>query len=247
LDSTHVSPLQSNPAPLVDKLVILASKYWLLVFAVVFGIYVWLPFLAPVFMATGLTGLGKGIYFIYSFLCHQLPERSYFFFGEKISYSLPEIRAAWQNTNNPMVLRQFTGSPSMGWKAAWSDRMISLYTSIWLFGLAWLPLRQHIKPLPLWGLALFLLPMGIDGASHFISDLAGLGQGFRDSNAWLVAITHGWFAPSFYAGDALGSFNSWMRILTGVLFGLGIVWFGFPYIDDAFLYSAQRRQAHREV
>jgi hypothetical protein len=26
-----------------------------------------------------------------------------------------------------------------------------------------------------------------------------------------------------------------MRILTGVWFGLGIVWFGFPYLDAVFL------------
>lgn len=29
-------------------------------------------------------------------------------------------------------------------------------------------------------------------------------------------------------------FNSWMRLITGVLFGLGIVWFGFPYIHNVF-------------
>jgi hypothetical protein len=25
-----------------------------------------------------------------------------------------------------------------------------------------------------------------------------------------------------------------MRLITGVLFGLGIVWFGYPYLDAAF-------------
>ena len=65
-----------------------------------------------------------------------------------------------------------------------------------------------------------------------MSDLAGIGQGFRDTNAWLAALTGNAFAPGFYTGDALGSFNSWMRLLTGVLFGLGIVWYGFPYIEE---------------
>ena len=37
-----------------------------------------------------------------------------------------------------------------------------------------------------------------------------------------------------FLGDALGSFNSWVRLATGVLFGLGIVWFSFPYIDLIF-------------
>lgn len=76
-------------------------------------------------------------YFIYSFFCHQLPERSFFLSGQKAMYSLPEIQVVWQNTTNPMLLRQFVGNESMGWKVAWSDRMISFYTNVWLFALAW--------------------------------------------------------------------------------------------------------------
>lgn len=122
----------------------------------------------------------------------------------------------------------------MGWKVAWSDRMVSMFTSLWLFGLMWWPLRRWLKPLPWWGLVLFLLPMFVDGTSHFISDLLGIGQGFRDSNIWLATLTKGAFSPGFYAGDAWGSFNSLMRLLTGILFGLGIVWFGLPYLDEVF-------------
>jgi uncharacterized membrane protein len=85
----------------------------------------------------------------------------------------------------------------------------------------------------MWGLVLFLLPMAVDGGTHFLSDLAGIGQGFRDSNLWLAALTQNVFRPGFYAGDALGSFNSLMRIMTGILFGLGIAWFAFPFLDDA--------------
>ena len=40
------------------------------------------------------------------------------------------------------------------------------------------------------------------------------------------------FPETFYAGDALGSFNSWMRLITGILFGLGTVWLTFPYIEE---------------
>jgi hypothetical protein len=29
-----------------------------------------------------------------------------------------------------------------------------------------------------------------------------------------------------------------MRWITGVLFGLGVVWFGFPYLDDFFTSTA---------
>ena len=210
------------------------SRRWILAFGLVLGIYVGLPFLAPVLMKLGWESPARVIYLIYSFLCHQLPQRSYFLFGSKVTYSLPEVQAAWQNTFNPLVLRQFIGNPEMGWKVAWSDRMVSMFTSLWLFGLMWWPLRRWLKPLPWWGLVLFLLPMFVDGTSHFISDLLGIGQGFRDSNIWLATLTKGAFSPGFYAGDAWGSFNSLMRLLTGILFGLGIVWFGLPYLDEVF-------------
>jgi uncharacterized membrane protein len=181
-------------------------------------------------MKLGLVPLGNLVYFIYSFFCHQLPERSLFFFGEKTMYSLSEIQAAWQDTANPMVLRKFIGNESMGWKIAWSDRMISFYTSVWLFALAWWPLRRKIRPLSWWAFILLLLPMVIDGSSHAISDLAGIGLGFRDTNHWLMVVTNNSLPATFYAGDALGSFNSWARFITGLLAGLGIVWLALPYI-----------------
>jgi uncharacterized membrane protein len=207
---------------------------WFMLFGVVAGLYVILPFLAPAFMAIGWSSGGKAIYLIYSLLCHQLPERSFFLFGSKFTYSLPEIQAAWQYTINPLILRQFIGNPELGWKVAWSDRMVSMFTSIWIFGLIWYPYRRRLPKLPLWGLVLFLLPMALDGTSHFISDFWGIGQGFRDTNLWLVVLTKNVFVPTFYAGDAWGSFNSAMRLLSGILFGLGIVWFIFPYLDDSF-------------
>ncbi len=125
---------------------------------------------------------------------------------------------------------RFIGNELMGWKVAWSDRMISFYTSVWLFALVWFPLRRKVKPISWWGFILLLLPMALDGGSHAISDLAGIGQGFRDTNQWLAVLTNNAFSASFYAGDALGSFNSIMRLITGLLAGLGIVWLAFPYI-----------------
>jgi uncharacterized membrane protein len=223
----------------LDRVLYNLGRYWILFFGLFFGAYVWLPFMAPVLMHSGWTGPAKAIYFIYSFLCHQLPERSFFLFGPKAMYPLSKIQAAWQNTLNPLVLRQFIGDPQMGWKVAWSDRMVSMYTSTLFFGLLWYPLRRRIKALPWWGLVLFLLPMALDGGSHFISDLSGLGQGFRYTNTWLATLTHNSLPASFYLGDALGSFNSWMRLLTGFLFGLGFVWFGFPYLDEVFADQAR--------
>ncbi len=211
-----------------------ASRHWFFLFGFIFGIWVWVPFLAPVFMHVGWTSAGRAIYFIYSFFCHQLPERSFFLFGSMPMHSLGQIEAASINSSNAFVLRRFIGNASMGWKIAWSDRMISFYNGIWIFALAWWPVRRKLKPMPWWVCVLFLLPMAVDGGSHAVSDLAGIGQGFRDSNAWLAALTNHVFPASFYAGDALGSFNSWMRLITGALAAFGLVWFAFPYMEASF-------------
>jgi uncharacterized membrane protein len=206
------------------------AHHWLELFLGLYGGWVIVPFLAPWFMHIGWSGAGTAIYLAYSLFCHQLPERSFFLFGQKPMYSLAEIQAAWGNTINPLVLRQFTGNETMGWKVAWSDRMISFYTSVWLFALAWWPLRRKVRPLSWWGFALLLVPIALDGGTHMISDFAGIGQGFRDTNQWLVALTNNAFPATFYAGDALGSFNSIMRLITGLLAGLGIAWLAFPFI-----------------
>jgi hypothetical protein len=85
--------------------------------------------------------------------------------------------------------------------------------------------------------------MVIDGSTHMISDLAGIGEGFRDTNVWLQILTNNAFSTAFYQGDALGSFNSWMRLITGILFGIALVGFAYPYINDAFADIVRRSEA----
>jgi uncharacterized membrane protein len=221
----HPSQGQSEPGWL--------GTHWLQIFLLVYGLWVILPWLAPVLMHAGQDAAGKAIYFIYSLFCHQLPERSFFLFGRGTMYSLPEIQSAWQDTLSPFALRRFVGDQTMGWKVAWSDRMVSFYTSIWLMALAWWPFRRRVKPLSWQGFGLLLLPLVLDGITHAVSDLSGLGQGFRDSNEWLLTLTNN-SLPFAYAGDALGSFNSWARLMTGVLAGLGMVWFALPHLERSF-------------
>lgn len=215
-----------------DQIALFLTRHWVVVVSCLLGLFVVTPFLAPLFMAIGWVFPAKIIYWVYSFICHQLPERSYFLFGPKISYTLSEIQSAWQTTTDAIILRQFIGNTQMGWKVAWSDRMVSMFTSIWLFGIIWGLLKKKNKKLPWWGALLFILPMAIDGTTHLISDFAGIGQGFRDSNNWLAIMTKYTFPIDFYAGDAWGSFNAWMRLISGILFGLGSVWFGFPLLQE---------------
>jgi uncharacterized membrane protein len=240
MEKAEIGPAGRTTAAYLNRAVYWLGRHWLLAFLLFWGIFNLLPWLAPVFMKAGWEAAGRSIYLLYTFFCHQLPQRSYFLFGARPMYELNEIQAAWQNTTNPLVLRQFVGTPEMGWKVAWSDRMVSLYTGIFFWAVLLAPWRRRLPRLSLWVLVLLALPLAIDGGTHMISDMVGgIGGGFRYDNAWLASLTNHAFAPGFYAGDSLGSFNSWMRLITGLLFSLGAVWFALPAMEHAFAGTRQ--------
>jgi uncharacterized membrane protein len=236
-----------------DRFILALSRHWLLLANIMLGLWVSLPWLAPPLMAAGFTGGARPIYALYSLQCHQLPQRSYFLFGPQLMYSLSDIQAAWLHTGYA-DLRHFVGTPVMGYKVAWSDRMVALYTPLFVGGLLFALARwrhggSHAggalsagsghrapstpwRPLAVrWWLAA-LVPLFVDGFTHLISDASGLG--FRDTNAWLATLTGNALAPTFYAGDALSSFNWWLRLLTGLLAGFASVWLVYPHLDTAF-------------
>ena len=213
-------------------------RHWLALFLVVYGLFNALPFVAPVFMKLGWTDAGNAIYTGYSFLCHQMAQRSFFLFGEHGMYSPDQLPVTLTGSTgtDTLLLRNFRGSDALGWKVAWSDRMISFYAGVWLAGLVYWGVARlrTIKPISLWAFGLLLLPIVLDGGTHMISDTTdGLLTGFRYDNAWLAALTGHILPESFYAGDALGSFNSWMRLVTGLLAAVGVVWLAFPWIDQS--------------
>src|SRR5258708_32121618 len=140
-----------------------------------------------------------------------------------------------------LALRAFMGNAVLGWKVAWSDRMVYMYGGVWLAAAVygWLRHRRIVYPLRLWRFCLLLLPMIVDGGTHWLSDLfGGMAHGFRYDNDWLARLTGNSLPTWFYVGDALGSFNSWMRLISGVLFGVAVVWLAFPHLGRSFRESA---------
>lgn len=232
-----VSPTARSLVQWIDSAALFIVRHWLALFLLIYGLWVWLPFLAPVLMHIGQTGPAGVLYFVYGFFCHQLPERSLFFFGPQVMYGLDQIGKVW-STENQLVLRQFIGTPEMGWKMAWSDRMISTYGGVWLGAVLWAILGKRAPrvSLAVW-LVIGILPLGLDGFTHFINDIVAgsSGLGFRDTNDWLRALTGSAFPYSFYYGNMLGSFNSWARWLTGLAFGITTVFAIFPVIRGALL------------
>lgn len=232
-----------NLAISINRLALGFSRHGLLIVNIILGVWLFLPWLAPVLMVVGLEGGGNLIYKFYSFQCHQLPQRSYFLFGPQTMVPMADIYAVWPYLDQ-FQLRQFVGTPELGYKVAWSDRMVSLYMPLLVGGLLFALARwwrgrtsgeaRGWRPLPFRWWLVALVPLGLDGFSHMISDVISFWNGFRYTNAWLAELTNNAFAPTFYAGDALGSFNWWMRLLTGLLAGAATAWAIYPYLEEAF-------------
>ncbi len=62
------------------------ARHWLAILNSLLGLFVTLPWLAPLFMALGWQGAGGLLNRIYAGFCHQLPERSYFIFGYQVAH-----------------------------------------------------------------------------------------------------------------------------------------------------------------
>lgn len=98
-----------------------------------------------------------------------------------------------------------------GHQVAFCHRCAAMYTSIVAAGLLFALLRRHLRPISLKAAVLLLVPMLIDGGSHLLDDLLGLG--LRGG------------------GDAIGTPNFWLRMITGGLVGLAALLFLFPRLE----------------
>ena len=203
------------------------ARHWLLVMNLALGLFIGGTMLPPLLMSLGLEGPARVIYAFYSLHCHQLPQRSYFLFGPNgiDTYSKAQV-IAWGA--DPGHLRAFVGDSAIGFKLGMAQRNTAIFATFFLAGLAFGLVRGRLRGLRWPAFLLLVLPVFLDGGSHMISDLAGLG--FRESNAWLRSLTGGAFPESFYVGTVIGSFNWLMRTLTGVLFAMASVWFTYPRI-----------------
>lgn len=135
-----------------------------------------------------------------------------------------------------IALREFIGNADLGWKVAQCNRSTFMYGAILLGAMVFGFLRQRriIQPLHLLPCAALMLPMIIDGTTHFISEIrGGMAGGFRSTNQWLADQTAHALPTSFYIGDTLGSFNLWARFISSLLFGLAVVWLVFPHLNQS--------------
>lgn len=217
---------------LLDRCVYWLTKHWLAILNLIAFLYIGLPLLSPVLIYMGAPEAGGVIQTIYKPLCHQLPHRSWFLFGEKFYYSLSELMAyygvepsanRWMNAAAVAHYVHY-GDPTLGYKVALCQRDTAIYGAILLFGLAYSYLRRHkLQPLSWWlYIGVGIVPMGIDG-------------GFQ----WLAYVINSIYTD-FPAYDTIPL----LRVITGALFGIATVWLAYPHIQaamDEFRETLQKR------
>jgi uncharacterized membrane protein len=70
----------------LDRSILWLTRHWCACVNVFAGLYMGLPLLAPILLALHLTAPGGWIFWGYQYFCHQLPERSFFIFGQQMAY-----------------------------------------------------------------------------------------------------------------------------------------------------------------
>ncbi len=92
-------------------------------------------------------------------------------------YTFRELQLVAPNADTWSGLRVFVGTAELGYKVAWSDPMVSLYGG---HPAGWFDFRARTpsRTAPRWRvLALMTVPIFLDGVTHMIADVPGVGQG----------------------------------------------------------------------
>jgi len=172
----------SAVARFADGIVLGIARHWLLLINLAVAVYLFLPLAAPVLVNAGYERPARVIYSLYSFACHQLPERSYFLFGQEPLYSLRTLEANGVPPGaNLFERRVFTGNPTVGYKTALCQRDIAIYGAVLLGGLIFGLVRRRVRAPGVKIYLLFLIPIALDGFTQLF--------GLRTSNWWLRTVT----------------------------------------------------------
>ncbi len=244
-DKTPMTGRQRSLVIGIDRSVYWLSKHWLAVFNTIAIIYVGLPILAPVLMNAGLETPARIIYRIYSPLCHQMSQRSFFLFGDQYAYpreiagtdlepfeayigDIPEFSNV-EPDNWPAFFtaaRRYLGDEQLGYKIALCQRDIGIYLFVLVGGLIYAMLRNriNIKPLPiLLFIVIGLGPIALDGFSQLFSYWSTPLDGSAPTG---IAATIQNVLP-------LRESTPLLRAFTGAWFGLALVWLAYPHVNES--------------
>ena len=158
------------------------SAHWLLVANLGIGLHAGLPILAPLLMQAGYDRVANLIYLAFRPLCHQLPERSFFLYGNQWTYSYEHVACL---LGGQAVPARYVGNPEIGFKIAVCQRCVSTYVVMLLAGILFSWLRSRIKPLSLKRFGVLIAPLVLDGFGQLL--------GLWESTWWSRVVTGGLF------------------------------------------------------
>src|SRR5688500_4214666 len=132
-----------------------------------------------------------------------------------------------------------------GYQVAFCFRNTAIYAGVLGFGMLYglardrdvSFLRPLRKAIPWWVFVLLLLPLLADGLTHMF--------GLRDTMGEIMMEKPSF--GSFFIGSQAYSLNSWLRVITGGLSGLGAVWFAFPRMARAVEQSEALRLLYKHA
>ncbi|MBN2002633.1 MAG: DUF2085 domain-containing protein [Anaerolineae bacterium] len=209
-----VSASQQRRVIRLNRAVLWLSYHWLALFNLIVGLYMTGAILPPIFMKMGYNRAAQIGYAFYDVACHQYPFRSWFLFGQKFTYPLEEPPTIIEMNASS----HFVGNETVGYKVALCQRDMAIYGIISLAGV-WYGVqrkRHTVAPLPIWLYFIFgIMPIMLDGGIQWLSEV-------------LKMYFPAWLAYPFETIPA-------MRVLTGALFGAGIVAATYPIIDEYFV------------
>ena len=84
--ANRVSPREERIIIAIDRAIYHVAHRWIWLLNIVGALFVGLPVLAPLLMASHHPTLARLIYDPFGLICHQLPERSFHLFGYEMAY-----------------------------------------------------------------------------------------------------------------------------------------------------------------
>lgn len=173
-----------------------------------------MPLLSPVLMHFGKNRPAWWIQTVYHFLCHQRPERSLFFFGERLTYTVQELENLGYNVG--LIGYTFVGNEEIGYKVAFCVRDTFIYSTMAVTGIIVSALNKTVT-VKWWWAVILSIPMALDGGIQFISEFLYLSQ-----ESFGLSLEN-----PFYLSNNLN------RAITGALFGIGVGLFIFSELKKA--------------
>ena len=143
----------------LDRAGSVVVRHWLLAINIITALLTLLAFVAPVLLSLGIRLPAQFIYFFYSFMCHQMAQRSYFIFGYQVAqcqrntaiyaamFIAGLVFAVWRDRIKPLDWRLYGllilpmaidgGTQLFGWRESnWQIRSVTgtLFgsASVWL-------------------------------------------------------------------------------------------------------------------